>query len=81
MEAVHAKVHHVILTNPTDGREGDYNAWNENRHLELAVTGFVGAQRFRAATEAMSISDALDIANAHAVAYLGMGSPRRPSGG
>ena len=106
------KYSYVVLTNPVEGREAEYNRWYDGRHLTdvLAVPGFIGAQRYRAApemvasgatkwrylaiydietddlqatlaamagaagTEAMPISEALDVANAHAVAYLAMGS-------
>ncbi len=38
----------VVLTNPVEGREDDYNAWYEGRHLDdiLKVPGFTQAQRF-----------------------------------
>ena len=39
----------VVLTNPSDGREAEYNDWYDRRHLPdvLAIRGFVAAQRFR----------------------------------
>ena len=38
----------VVLTNPVDGREAEYNEWYDRRHLQdvLAIPGFVAAQRF-----------------------------------
>jgi hypothetical protein len=101
----------VVLTNPKDGRDAEYNEWYDNRHLQdvLAVPGFVAAERYHAApemiasgqvkwrylaiydietsdlagtmadmisrggTDAMPISDALDVEGAHAVAYIARG--------
>jgi hypothetical protein len=42
---------YVVLSNPKDGREDEYNDWYDRRHLAdvLAVPGFVAAQRFRLA--------------------------------
>jgi hypothetical protein len=39
----------VVFTNPTEGREDDYNDWYDNTHLSdvLKVEGFVAAQRFK----------------------------------
>ncbi|WP_174275257.1 DUF4286 family protein [Sphingomonas bacterium] len=39
----------VVLTNPVDGREQDYNDWYDNQHLAdvVAVPGYRSAQRFR----------------------------------
>jgi hypothetical protein len=39
----------VVLTNPVDGRETEYNDWYDRQHLPdvLAIPGFVAAQRFR----------------------------------
>jgi hypothetical protein len=39
----------VVLTNPVEGREDEYNDWYDNTHLDdvLALEGFVSAQRFR----------------------------------
>jgi len=105
-----AKYKYVVLTNPTEEREAEYNDWYDNQHLSdvLAVPGFIAAQRYRAApetiatgaaqwrymaiydietddlttalsdmvarggTDAMPISDSLDVAGAHAVAYIAM---------
>ncbi len=41
----------VVFTNPTEGREDDYNDWYDNTHLSdvLKVEGFVAAQRFKLA--------------------------------
>jgi hypothetical protein len=38
----------VVMTNPTEGREQEYNDWYSNEHLAdvLAVEGFRAAQRF-----------------------------------
>ena len=39
----------VVFTNPTEGREDEYNDWYDNTHLSdvLKVEGFVAAQRFK----------------------------------
>ena len=39
----------VVLTNPVEGREDEYNDWYTNRHLSdvLSVPGYVAAQRFK----------------------------------
>jgi hypothetical protein len=39
----------VVLTNPVEGREDEYNDWYTNVHLDdvLAVPGVVTAQRYR----------------------------------
>jgi hypothetical protein len=38
----------MVLTDPVQGGEAEYNAWYDNRHLAdiLEVPGFVSAQRF-----------------------------------
>ena len=38
----------VVMTNPVEGREDEYNEWYTHQHLAdvLAVEGFVAAQRF-----------------------------------
>jgi hypothetical protein len=38
----------VVLANPTDGREEEFNEWYNNTHLAdiVAVPGFRSAQRF-----------------------------------
>ena len=38
----------IVLTNPVEGREDEYNDWYSGRHLDdvLAVRGFRAAQRF-----------------------------------
>jgi hypothetical protein len=43
-----AKLWLVVLTDPVEGREDEYNEWYTGRHLEdvLAVEGFQAAQRF-----------------------------------
>jgi hypothetical protein len=39
----------IVLTNPVDGREDEYNDWYTNVHLDdvLKIPGVVHAQRFR----------------------------------
>jgi len=39
----------VVLTNPTEGNEDDFNEWYTNEHLTdvLKLPGFLSAQRFR----------------------------------
>lgn len=39
----------IVLSNPSEGREDEYNDWYSDRHLPdvLRVPGIVGAQRFR----------------------------------
>ena len=39
----------LVLTNPADGQEDEYNRWYNDEHIDdvLAVPGFVGVQRFR----------------------------------
>ncbi|MGH7822062.1 MAG: hypothetical protein ACREQ9_20050 [Candidatus Binatia bacterium] len=41
----------VVLSNPQDGRDDEYNEWYDRRHLAdvLAVPGLVAARRFRLA--------------------------------
>jgi hypothetical protein len=43
-----AKYTFVVLTNPTSGKEADYNKWYNEQHIPdvLNVPGFVAAQRF-----------------------------------
>lgn len=38
----------IVLTNPVEGREDEYNGWYNGRHIDdvLAVRGFRAAQRF-----------------------------------
>ena len=38
----------VVLTNPADGREDEYNAWYDGRHISdtLALPGLTAAQRY-----------------------------------
>lgn len=40
----------LVLSNPVEGREDEYNTWYDNTHLAdvLKVDGFVAAQRFSA---------------------------------
>jgi hypothetical protein len=39
----------IVLTNPAEGREDEYNEWYDGKHLQdvLALKGFRAAQRFR----------------------------------
>jgi hypothetical protein len=39
----------LVFSNPTEGRDDDYNEWYTNVHLAevTAIPGFTGAQRFR----------------------------------
>lgn len=39
----------IVLTNPTEGRDADYNRWYDEVHLRdvLAVPGVIAARRFR----------------------------------
>ena len=39
----------VVLTNPVDGQDDEYNRWYNDQHVDdvLAVPGFVGVQRFK----------------------------------
>jgi hypothetical protein len=41
----------VVFTNPTEGREDEFNDWYDNTHLNdvVNVEGFVAAQRFKLA--------------------------------
>jgi len=50
-----AKYSFVVLTNPTQGKEAEYNDWYNNIHIPdvLNVKGMVGAQRFRLADKQM----------------------------
>jgi hypothetical protein len=38
----------IALTNPVEGREGEFNDWYDQRHLRdvLQIPGFVSARRF-----------------------------------
>jgi hypothetical protein len=46
-----AKYTFVVLTNPTPGKEADYNEWYNKQHIPdvLNIPGMVCAQRFRLA--------------------------------
>lgn len=46
----------VVMTNPVEGREDEYNEWYSGQHLAdvLAVEGFVAAQRFEFAESKLS---------------------------
>jgi Domain of unknown function (DUF4286) len=50
-----AKYTFVVLTNPTSGKEAEYNEWYNKQHIPdvLNVPGFVAAQRFRLADKQM----------------------------
>ena len=39
----------VVLTEPVEGREAEYNDYYENLHLDevIATTGWISAQRFK----------------------------------
>lgn len=39
----------MVLSNPVEGRDDEFNDWYENTHLDevLATTGFTTAQRFQ----------------------------------
>ncbi|GHB73376.1 hypothetical protein GCM10010377_74770 [Streptomyces viridiviolaceus] len=45
------KYTYVVLTNPVDGKEDEFNDWYTNTHVHdaLKVPGFVAAQRFKLA--------------------------------
>jgi hypothetical protein len=51
-----AKYTFVVLTNPTAGKEAEYNKWYNEQHIPdvLNVPSFVAAQRFRLAEAQMS---------------------------
>ena len=51
-----AKYSFVVMTNPTQGKEAEYNDWYNNVHIPdvLNVKGMVGAQRFRLADQQMA---------------------------
>jgi hypothetical protein len=46
-----AKYTFVVLTNPTPGKEAEFNEWYNKVHIPdvLSVPGFVAAQRFKLA--------------------------------
>ena len=43
----------VVMTNPVEGREAEYNDWYESRHLPdvLQIPGIVSAERFELSGE------------------------------
>ncbi|GAA0709320.1 DUF4286 family protein [Vreelandella titanicae] len=45
----------IVLTNPSEGSEEEYNRWYEEQHIPdlLKVPGVIGAQRFRMAHDPM----------------------------
>ena len=51
-----AKYTFIVLTNPVEGKESEYNDWYDRQHIPdvLNVPGFVSAQRFRLADTQMS---------------------------
>jgi hypothetical protein len=53
--SIMAKYTFVVLTNPTSGKEAEYNEWYNKQHIPdvLNVPGFVAAQRFRLADAQM----------------------------
>ena len=50
-----AKYTFVVLTNPTSGKEAEYNRWYNEQHIPdvLNIPGLVAAQRFRLADTQM----------------------------
>ena len=52
----------LVHSNPSDGREDDYNDWYTNEHLDdvVAVEGVVSAQRFKFTGNAVA-----DLENPH----------------
>src|SRR5215467_1539777 len=46
-----AKYTFVVLTNPVEGKESEYNEWYNTHHVPevISVPGFVSGQRFRLA--------------------------------
>lgn len=46
-----ARSRYLVFSNPVPGREAEFDAWYDRRHLRdvLATPGFVAAQRFRSA--------------------------------
>ena len=51
-----AKYTFIVLTNPVEGKESEYNDWYNRHHIPdvLNVPGFVSGQRFRLADTQMS---------------------------
>jgi hypothetical protein len=51
-----AKYTFIVLTNPVEGKESEYNEWYNRHHIPdvLNVPGFVSGQRFRLADAQMS---------------------------
>jgi hypothetical protein len=43
--------HFLVLSNPVEGREDDFNRWYDDEHVEdlLSIEGFTAAQRYRLA--------------------------------
>jgi hypothetical protein len=46
-----ATFYFLVLSNPVEGREDDYNTWYDKQHVEdlLSVEGITAAQRYRLA--------------------------------
>jgi len=57
----------VVMTNPTPGKEAEYNRWYNEQHIPdvLNVPGFVCAQRFR-------LADTQNDVNEKAYKYLAL---------
>jgi len=51
-----AKYTFIVLTNPVEGKESEYNEWYNRHHIPdvLNVPGFVSGQRFRLGDTQMS---------------------------
>jgi len=51
------KALYLVKTNPLKGREGDFNRWYEQVHLDevLKISGFKSAQRFKLTPEQMQL--------------------------
>jgi len=51
-----AKYTFIVLTNPVEGKESEYNDWYNRQHIPdvLNVPGFVSGQRFRLADAQMN---------------------------
>ena len=48
LESFNAPLHFFAFTNPTSGKEDEYNTWYDEHHLKdvINVPGFVSARRF-----------------------------------
>lgn len=58
----------VVLTEPVEGREAEYNDYYENLHLDevIATTGWISAQRFKL-TDQQGVACALPYLALHEV--------------